>query len=215
MLAVLACSAADASADAPKPAAPPPASSTDAAAANDFTFAMYGKIRQGGGNVFFSGPSLREALGIAYLGARGDTASEMSTALHLDPDASKSAASAKDEIAAWDAARGGAELSIANRLWADASFRVRPEYAASARDAYGAPTEPIDFVHQAEPSRAAINAWVTGRTHDRIKDLLPGGSIDSDTRVVITNAIYFKGDWASPFAQESTYDAPFAVAGKT
>jgi serpin B len=174
---------------------------------------MYAKIRKANGNLFFSGTSLREALGVAYLGAKGDTATEMSSALRLDKDAAKSATSAKDEIAGWESARGGANLDIANRVWIDKSFQPLPAFASASLDSYGAPSDPIDFSHAADPSRITINGWVAGKTHDRIKDLLPAGSVNSDTRFVITNAIWFKGDWASAFKKEQTSDEPFAVAG--
>jgi serpin B len=186
----------------------------DSIAANDFTFAMYGKARDRAGNVFFSGTSMREALGMAFVGARGNTASEMSSALHLDKDPRKSADAAKDEIGAFARARGKAELTIANRLWADKSFTLQGPFATTVRDTYGAPTDTVDFRGHAEDSRVAINTWVMHETHDKIKDLLPSGSITGDTRLVITNAIWFKGDWQSKFTKEATHDEPFLVDGK-
>jgi serpin B len=193
------------------PASPPAA---DAGPGNDFTFALYGKVKQGQDNVFVSGPSLREALGIAYLGARGSTAQEMSRAIHVDADADKSAAQAKVEIADFSRASGGATLAIANRLWADGSFTMKPAFVNAARDGYGSPVDPVDFRHHPEDARTTINAWVADRTNQNIKDLLPGGSVSSDTSVVITNAIWFKGSWQSAFTKESTHDAPFKVFGK-
>jgi serpin B len=196
--------AADASAAATKPA-------TDGS--NDFTLAMYGRLAKQDGNVFFSGTSLREALGIAYLGAQGDTAREMAGTLHFDADTSTSVQAAKTELADWETARGSAQLDIANRLWLDKSFEPTKAFASAARLGYGATTDPIDFMSAPDASRTTINEWVAGKTHDHIKDLLPAKSIDKDTRVVITNAIWFKGDWASAFAKDATHDEPFAVPG--
>jgi serpin B len=194
-----------------------PAVTTDAKSAdgNAFTLKMYGKIRPKPGNFFFSGTSLRGALGIAYLGARGDTAKEMASALDFDSDRMKVAETAKAEIAAWNQAGGGAELSVANRLWPDISFRIKSDFVAAATDAYGGSLEPVDFVNNAESSRKTINRWVAQKTKDKIPDLLPGGSLTPLTRLVITNALYFKGTWGKTFAKAYTKDTPFRVNAKT
>lgn len=194
------------------PVTPPPPPPPALAAANaDFDFAMYGALRSKPGNLFFSPPSMRQALGIAYLGARGSTATEMSSALHFDADRAKSAASAKDEIAGWQSARGESQLAIANRLWADQGFAMNADFLNLANGAYGSAVERVDFSHSPNPSRLTINAWVQKQTNDKIKDLLPPPSIDEDTRLVITNAIWFKGTWERTFDKKATRDAPFHV----
>jgi serpin B len=203
----IAALAAPAAAAAPSPSAP--------TASNDFDFAMYGALRDKPGNLFFSAPSMRQALGVAYLGARGTTASEMATALHLDADRATSAASAAYEISGWQSARGASQLAIANRLWADASFRMNSEYVKTANAAYGSAVEPVDFIHAPGAARLTINAWVEKQTNDKIKDLLPPPSITSDTRLVITNAIWFKGTWERTFDKNATTDAPFRVDAAT
>src|SRR5262249_10967830 len=78
---------------------------------------------------------------------------------------------------------------------------------------YGAPLEPTDFAGAPEPSRARINAWVAGATRERIRDLLPPGSVTARTRLVLTNAVYFKGAWLRPFDPAATSPRDFAVAG--
>jgi serpin B len=200
-------------ADTPIPAAPPAPNA--ASASNDFNFAMYGALRGSKGNLFFSPTSMRQALGIAYLGARGDTAKEMSAALRLDGDALKSAAIAKAEVSDWQAARGAASLAIANRLWADKSFDMRPEFRKNALDAYGSPVDPVDFSHHPNDARLLINGWVATQTQDKVKDLIPRPAITPDTRVVITNAIWFKGIWAHPFEKAATRNEGFLADGKT
>jgi serpin B len=213
---LLACFAADAAeAKAPPPAPAPPAPSGDVAGSNAFAFSMYGALRGKSGNLFFSGTSLREALGLTYLGARGETAKEMSTVLRFDPDLAKVSAAAKAEAEGWNAARGASQLSVANRLWPDAHFVMKPSFVKMANDAYGAAVEPVDFVRDAEGARTTIDKWVSARTQDKIPELLPPGSLDGSTRLVITNAIYFKGSWQSRFEKSATSDEPFFVDGKT
>lgn len=202
---------------APAAAATPPAnpSLTIAPPKSDFDFAMYDALKSKQGNLFFSPTSVRQALGIAYLGAKGTTATEMSKALHLDADRAKAAASAKDEIAGWQSARGGSQLSIANRLWEDKSFKMDAGYVSLVNGAYGSAVEPIDFSHAPNPSRLTINDWVAKQTNDKIKDLLSPDGVTSDTRVVITNAIWFKGTWEKTFDKKATHDAPFKLDATT
>jgi serpin B len=90
-----------------------------------------------------------------------------------------------------------------------------PTFTKSALDGYGSPVAPVDFVGNTEGSRKTINGWVEKQTHDKIKDLLPEGSVTPGTSLVITNAIYFKGKWATAFSKSSTYDQAFLVDGTT
>lgn len=180
--------------------------------ANACTLRLFGSMRKTPGNLFFSGTSLRTALGVAYLGARGETAREMAAALSLPHDASAAAVQAKEENAAWQAARGNAELVVANRAWIEKTLPIDARYAAMADDAYGAAPSPLEFKTKPGDARRAINAWVAQKTADKIVDLLPDGSIDKSSRFVVTNAIYFRGRWAYPFTPSDTKDEPFESA---
>jgi serpin B len=212
IVSLLAVAAPAAAAPPTAPPAPPPANAA-APANTDFDFAMYGALRGGQGNLFFSGPSMRQALGVAYLGARGTTASEMSTALHFDGDRAKSATNAKDEIAGWQSARGASQLAIANRLWADQGFKLNGDFLSTTKAAYGSAVEPVDFSRAPDAARLTINGWVEKQTNDKIKNLLPPPSITTNTRLVITNAIWFKGTWEKTFDKKDTRDAAFHVDG--
>ncbi|MBS2019216.1 MAG: serpin family protein [Deltaproteobacteria bacterium] len=192
--------------DAAAPAAP------SAREADDFTLRLFGALRKTPGNLLFSGTSLRTALGVTYLGARGETAREMAGALSFPADAAAAAASAKEEGAAWEAAKGKAQLVVASRAWIEKTMNVDARYAALAEDAYGASPAPLDFLSKPEDGRRAINAWVASKTAEKIVDLVPSGAIDKSTRLVVTNAIYFKGRWALPFEASATKDEPFESA---
>jgi serpin B len=182
-------------------------------AANAFGFKLYRKTKRGAGNQLVSGTSLRSALGVAYLGARGATAREMASALDLPADASKAAEGAKADRAAWQAARGKAELVVANRVWTEKTFALDARFTAMAEGAFGAAPEPVDFKTAPEAARRTINTWVASSTGDKIVDLLPAGSVDAQSRVVVTNAIYFKGRWALPFPASATKDEPWRLGG--
>ncbi len=189
----------------------------DAQAANTFALKAYVKARKGNpGNMLLSGTSLRHALGVAYLGARGETAHEMSATLGFPADPAKAAEVEKGENAAWQTAKGkagdGAELVVADRLWADQSFPIAPAYKGLT-ESVGSDVATVDFVHAAEGARTTINDWVSDKTAKKIPELLAKGLVDARTRVVITNAIYFKGAWASPFMASATKDETFTQAG--
>ena len=182
---------------------------------NDFAMSMLRALHGEKGNLFFSGESLRGALGMTALGAKGPTLTEMAQTLHVDPDPVKNATHEKTELAAWKQAAGKAELVIANRLWVDGRFVLDKAFLGEAESGYGAQATPSDFVKAAEPSRQKINAWVSDTTKGRIKDLLPTGSVDAQTRLVLTNAVYFKGTWATQFKKAVTADDAFQAEGGT
>lgn len=198
---------------APPAVSPPGMSPAEQLASNTFTLRLYAALakKAPGTNVFVSGTSLRSALGITYLGARNATAREMGAALSFG-DASTVAVHAKEEIAAWQAARGKADLVVANRAWVEKSLAVDAHFAAMAADAYGAAPTALDFKAAPEDGRHVINAWVAEKTSDKIVDLLPTGSIDKSSRLVVTNAIYFKGRWSLPFEASATKDEPFETS---
>lgn len=194
-------------AEAPKVA--PKASYPASTPGNEFAMSMLRALHDEKGNLFFSGESLRGALGLTALGAKGQTLTEMTQTLHLDLDPAKNAANEKAELAAWKRAAGKAELVIANRLWVERRFALDNTFLGEAQSGYGAQAVPSDFVKAAEPSRLKINAWVSETTKGKIKDLLAGGSIDPQTRLVITNAVYFKGNWTTAFKKAATVDEAF------
>ena len=105
------------------------------------------------------------------------------------------------------------QLSVANALWVDQTFPLSNQFVDQCKKNYDANVVPVDFVHNAEPARKKINDAIATQTHDKIKDLLPGGSVDSSTALVLTNAIYFKGTWQVPFVKAQTQDQPFHAAG--
>lgn len=164
------------------------------------------------GNVFFSPFGLSSVLALLGAGAAGATQDEMSAVLGLPlRDAGLHRefgllARALDE-AAGDRVRWGA----ANALWPQKGVDLLPDFLRLAGDLYGAPVTPLDF---ADPvaSAAAINRWVAARTEERIQDLVGRRDVEPPTRLVLTNAVYFKGDWAEPFDASLTEDSPFRLA---
>ncbi len=106
------------------------------------------------------------------------------------------------------------ELRIANALWAEKTYPFKPSYLSALQPTYGAVLYPVDFKRAFEPARAQINQWVEQQTNARIKYLIAKGALEASTRLVITNAVYFKGEWATPFEKAATSEAPFLTGGE-
>ena len=179
---------------------------------NAFALKMYGQLRQEEGNLFFSPSSISTALAMAYAGAGGETETELAKTLHFTLPADEvhtAYASLIDILNAPN--KDSYELRMANRLWGQTGYGFRPKYLAVTRKSYGAELAQVDFISAAETSRKEINTWVAEQTNDKIKDLIPQGAVDSLTRLVLTNAIYFKGKWENEFDKKLTKDAPFSV----
>ena len=226
--------AADAASAASAPSAPALAGSDadlSLAMLGDASFAvrLYGKLPRGE-NVFFSPASVRMALAMTYAGASGATASEMEKTLALDPDratddrgfaralqvfAEEGKTTLPPDAPQWrrdDAAGKQQTLRVVNRLWGQRGHSFLPGYLSLLDTSYGAPLTQLDFHGETEQSRVAINTFIADATEQRIKDLLPPGSITSLTGLVLTNAVYFKGSWADAFKEAATKDDTFFVS---
>jgi serpin B len=200
----------------PPPADTPPTGAevnADARNANGFTFKVLSRTKKATENALVSGTSMRHALGTTYLGAHGPTAREMASALSLDNDAKIAARLARAELDAWQDSKGSAELNIASRLWIDNAFPLQPDFVKTAESAFGAAPASVAYA-KPDDARTTINEWVAEKTKDKIKDLLPQGSVDARTRLVVTNAIWFKGSWQFPFPKSATKDEPFRLDAK-
>ena len=182
-----------------------------------FAVDLYKTIRgTSTGNLVVSPASISIALAMLYGGSAGATATEIAQALHfgLPPARLHPAFDALDLALATTpptGASGTFRLSIANAIWGQAGFVFLPSYLDLLAQSYGAGLRLVDFAAATEPARATINSWVSDQTNHKIPMLLPPGSITSDTRLVLTNAVYFLGDWATPFESHSspgTFHAP-------
>ena len=181
---------------------------------NAFALDLWARVRETPGNQIVSPASIAIALDMTYGGARGETAAEMARVLHAPADPAALHLAAGNVLSTWnDPARDTYTLAVANRLFGERTFTFEPTFLALTRDRYRAPLEPLDFASAPEPARAHINGWVARETRDRIQDLLPAGVIRADTRLVLTNAVYFLARWRTPFERHATRDAAFFAGG--
>ena len=178
-------------------------------ATNGFAFDLYRHLQQEEGNLFFSPYSITSALAMTWAGARGETADELARLLHFDAPADAIHAAFQELNGEVNAPSEEAVLRVANALWGQEGYPFHEAYLELVRDHYGGALESLDFIGDSEAARERINAWVEEQTEERIQDLIPPGVLDALTRLVLTNAIYFKGDWERPFHEDNTHDSPF------
>ncbi|XP_013885555.1 leukocyte elastase inhibitor [Austrofundulus limnaeus] len=200
-------------------------------------------------NVFFSPFSISSALAMVMLGARGNTATQMSEALrfcekskqaaapqmkmqqqqqqhqqqqvqmHLPPFLKSLQTKHTQDVHAdfshllsqLNKADAPYALSVANRLFGEQSYQFLQDYLQQTRKHYNAELEALDFVQNSEAARVHINSWVEKQTQDKIKDILGKGAVDGMTKLVLVNAIYFKGNWNKQFDVSATRDTPFKL----
>ena len=179
-----------------------------------FALDVYSKLKGEPGNLFFSPYSISTALAMTAVGARGETLEQMTATLHLPKDSEVANKSFKDLIDRINRAESGDapayQLKTANALWGQTGLDLLPEFLKITQQDYGAGLREVDFQHATESARVTINDWVAKQTNDKLRDLLKGGTITPQTSLVLTNAIYFLGNWSDPFRESSTrLDTPF------
>jgi serpin B len=176
-----------------------------------FALELYKKLSDTPGNVFYSPYSISIALAMTWGGARNQTEQDMASVLHFPFPQAKlhTAFNALDLALNRHAQTSGFELHIVNQLWGEKTYTFMPDYLKLVSRNYGAAMCLLDFIGNPEPSRLVINTWVSDQTNQRINDLIPQGGIDVSTRLVLTNAIYFKAQWADTFSSNRTADNVF------
>ena len=175
-----------------------------------FALDLYGRLRSDAGNLFFSPYSAHTALTMTSTGAMGATRDQMVKVLHLPVDELKSHASG-DLAKYFTHPRPDFELSVANAIWGQTGYPWRPEFLAIQKDRFGAEFQEADFIADPEAQRLRINAWAEEQTRGKIKDLIREGLITKDQRMVLANAIYFKGAWQEQFDPSKTSPMPFTL----
>ncbi len=194
-----------------KPAAAPEPAGDVPDAVNRFALDFHARVRDREGNLFYSPYSLSTALAMTWAGADGRTAEQMAAVLHLADEREAVHAGYRDltQLVNQAGQTEGVRIEVANALWGQQDYEFLQAFLQTLETHYNAGLERVDFARETEAARQRINRWVEEATDDLITDLLPEGTLSALTRLVLTNAIYFKGLWESPFDEEQTRDAPF------
>ncbi len=178
-------------------------------ASNRFGLALYHQVRGEKGNHFFSPLSLSFALSMALEGARGETAEEMVRVLCLprrESERREGMARIRDLI---NQPGRKSELHLANAIWVQQDFPILQSYLEVIARSYQGRATNVDFVGRREEARKKINDWTAEKTAGKIRELIPPGFLNYLTRLVLTNAIYFRGLWLFPFDPTATQPEKF------
>jgi len=179
---------------------------------NAFAIDLYCQLRTQSGNLFFSPDSISTALAMTYAGARGDTATEMAKTMHFTLPLQRLHPAMGGILANLNAPHDAYQLRIANALWAQQGYTFLDDFLQLTKSDYGAGFKQVDFKDATEAARLTINQWVEQQTDDKIKDLLHPGVLSSRTKLVLTNAIYFKSDWQTQFDKAQTREDDFHLS---
>jgi serpin B len=195
---------------------------------NEFALELFAKLQSTKGNLFFSPYSISTALAMTFAGAQGQTESQMAEVLHFPVADNRSMDSASKPVPDREqfaadfgkmikdlnnrGQKGAYTLTVANALWGQEGYEFLKQFQELIEKCYDGRLNEVDFVRAAEAARKTINDWVGKKTHGKIKNLIGPGVLNSKTRLVLTNAIYFKGNWTRQFKEDKTKDAPFTLA---
>lgn len=176
-----------------------------------FAFSLYPTIDAAGSNVVFSPYSISSCLSMVFLGARGDTESQMQKALHLEVDRkniAKTSFSLSQSLLPAKSDDKSYTLNIANAVWVDQGTFLLADFRYAIEEQFKSKLGKINFAMSAN-AVSTINDWISQQTQGKIADLLSPNDVSDQTRLVLTNAVYFQGKWTSPFDPKSTQDWPF------
>jgi serpin B len=179
---------------------------------NDFSADLYGRLAKAKGNLFYSPASISTALAMTYGGAAGKTAQEMKKTLRFSLDGDELHKSFGAMLKRLVSTKKGCKVYIANALWGQKDYTFLAPFLALTKKSYGAGLRKVDFEKATEKARKAINGWVEKKTMKKIRELIKQGVLTADSRLVLTNAIYFKGAWSTPFKKNNTEQESFRTA---
>lgn len=179
-----------------------------------FALDLYEQLKETEGNLFFSPYSISTALAMTYAGARENTENQIAGVLNftLNQEQLHSAFASLEAELNNVQGKGGIDFTVANALWAQKDYVFLKDFFDLTKKYYGAGLNQVDFKKDSEAARRKINSWVEQKTKEKIKDLIKPGILNDLTRLVLTNAIYFKGNWENQFKQSHTKAAQFWLA---
>ena len=173
-----------------------------------FAIDLFRKLAAEKGNTFFSPFSISTALTMTSAGAKNKTLDEMKTVLHLPENPHATFGNLLGFVQKGGSGEGKHALSTANAIWGMQGYPWRKEFIELLKNDYKSEISEADF-NDPETTRTRINDWVAKETKDKIKELIPAGGLTVQNRLVLANAVYFKGEWVEKFNKDRTQDAPF------
>ena len=181
---------------------------------SSFALDLYQKLLSYEGNIFFSPFIISTAFAMTYAGARGETEMQMAKAMYFSFSHDKlhpAFSNLQDKLNKVQK-KGRVQFHVANSLWPHNKYPFKDKLLSLLKENYKTDVTAVDYVRHAEKARKAINTWIEDKTRDKIKDLIPQGTLNQDTRLVLANAIYFKGNWKNQFGKKNTRNTLFSLS---
>lgn len=181
----------------------------------DFTVEFSKQVLEAsiGQNVVFSPLSISLALSLAAAGSKGSTLEQICTCLKLKegPQSHEFSSQLVNAILIDGSPNGGPNLSFVNGVWVDTSMPLKPSFGDIVKKHYNTEARLVDFLNKSSEVRMEVNKWVADETKGQIQELLPADSVDKSTRLVLANALYFKGTWQKEFDSSATKEGTFKL----
>jgi serpin B len=179
-----------------------------------FGIDLYTQFSRKPGNIFFSPYSISEAFAMLYAGAKGETAKEIERTLHYTLKGDSLHSAYRDMLTGFETStrkvsENGFKLNIANGLWVQTGFPLKSEFVTTLHDYHYSQPASLDFAGAPEQSCTTINDWISNHTQNMIKDIVSPGTLNSYTKLVLANTIYFDAKWDKPFKESYTMEHPF------
>lgn len=182
---------------------------------NEFALELHRRLaNKGNANVVVSPFSISTAMAIVHVGARGKTGTEMAKAMRFTLPSGKQVEAFKDLLSANQNRKGAGEFVVANALWGEKQFPLRENFLTQGRDYFKAELRLLDFRSDPEGGRTEINRWVEEKTRNKVRELIQPREVDSQTKLVVTNAVYLKKAWAIRFRKDATKDNSFQIGNE-
>nr|CAD7427469.1 unnamed protein product [Timema monikensis] len=179
----------------------------------DFTLSLYKILAKAkSGNIIVSPMSLEVVLAMAYFGARGETAEQIATGISLPAERNLALDGFRHLLSSFKST-SNITLEIANKVFTQQNYVIKEDFQALAKNSFLSEAQALNFADNVV-SAGVINQWVEERTKNKIKDLISPDMLDSLTRLVMVNAVYFKGNWQDQFKPEMTTTEPFYVSAE-
>ncbi|NOQ26293.1 MAG: serpin family protein [Bacteroidales bacterium] len=178
---------------------------------NKFSFDIYQKLKKHSENIIFSPASITSAIAMTYIGAKNNTFNEISKTFYFDNNINTFSKDYSNLLKIDKIGKSKLSLYNANSLWIQNELSINKNFLNINKQYFLSSLHFTDFANESEQSRLKINEWVEDNTNKKIKDLLEANTIDNSTRLVLVNALYFKGAWQNKFDKEKNTTENFQL----
>lgn len=184
--------------------------------ATQFANKLHPRLNKATENLFYSPHSLHSALGMCAEGARGETLKSLAEVLDVPADDTERKSYFRSLVEEASVTEKPYELTTANALWSQINLGFVGDFQETVKKDYGGSFNEVNFVDDPEGAVSKVNSWCNEATRGKIPTIIQRDFINKDTRLILTNAIYFLGKWKKPFEKKMTKEENFRDAsGKT